>query len=139
MRERMARLLALMTAILVLLLALVFAWLQNAHMPELDPLSPSARTTVPADAERIALGREVIEREGCLRCHAIAGNGNPRNPLDGIGARRDAEGIRAWIVADDAIAGRLPGTVVQAKQRYQDLPGEELEAMVMYLQGDNQE
>lgn len=131
MRERFARLLALSTLMLALVLAAVFAWRQSTRMPGLEP--PVQSPPAAAEPARLALGRAVLEREGCLQCHALGGSGNPRSPLDGIGARRPAADIRQWIVADAAVADRLPARIAQVKQRYRALPEDELDALIEYL------
>ncbi|HSH16895.1 MAG TPA: c-type cytochrome, partial [Verrucomicrobiae bacterium] len=45
--------------------------------------SPSPVAVNP-DLER---GRTIYGQQGCATCHAIAGSGNPRHPLDGTGDR----------------------------------------------------
>ena len=143
MRERLARNIALLTVVLVVLLAVMFAVIQNP--PEPPPITvgeaasrptPSAAVSV-SDMEKqvlIAAGRRVFEAQGCMRCHSIAGEGNPRSPLDGVGERRTAEAIRQWILAPAELKDQLPARAFQAKQAYRNLPPEDLGALVAYLQ-----
>ena len=81
----------------------------------------------------IATGRSVFETQGCMLCHSIAGKGNPRSPLDGVGGRYSAEAIRQWILAPVELKNKLPARAFQAKQTYRHLPVEELDALVAYL------
>jgi mono/diheme cytochrome c family protein len=85
------------------------------------------------DPERIAAGRRVYQQQTCARCHYLAGSGNPRNPLDGVGARRSPEELRDWIIGSAAVRELLPERVIKLKQAYQ-LSDDELDALVIYLQ-----
>jgi cytochrome c5 len=131
MRERIARLLALATLIMALLLAFAFAVTQERRTAERDAATPSVTAAI--DTARRAQGREVLEREGCMRCHALEGRGNPRLSLDGIGARRDRAAIRDWIVAEGEAAGHLSAGLRETKQRYRDLPADDMEALLDLL------
>ena len=143
LREQRAITIALLTAMLLVLLAVIFAVLQNPRQ------QPSAMTEKVADslayapawskpdAEKqvlITVGRGVFEAQGCMRCHAVGGEGNVRNPLDGVGVRLTAEAIRHWIMASTEIEEQLSSRVFQAKQAYRDLPAEDMDALVYYLQ-----
>jgi len=106
---------------------------------ETTPLREPGRATIDptpipgvagAEAER---GRALFVQHGCATCHSIAGAGNPRNPLDGVGSRRDAEAMRDWILGTGAAAGQLPVTVRRRKERFQQLPAEDLNALVAYM------
>lgn len=67
-------------------------------------------------------------------CHSVAGTGNPRYPLDGVGARRKLEEIRNWIVGTGEIKSQLAGGPFRMKQKYRALPREDLDALVAYMQ-----
>jgi len=79
-----------------------------------------------ADAATVERGKEIYEREKCAMCHSIAGKGNRRYPLDGVGSRLDGEEIRKWIVSPEQMK---PGI---KKKSYQ-LPQQDMEALVDYL------
>jgi mono/diheme cytochrome c family protein len=136
MRETLAKLLAALTAILVVGLAAAFSLVQNppGRADTIPP--PAAPKPAPAqDAPVAAAGRAVYDKQGCARCHSIGGVGSPRSPLDGVGARLTAQGIRDWTIAGDPVRARLSAGVAQAKQKYAALPEEELRALVEYLSG----
>lgn len=140
MREQWARRIALFTGLLVLLLGFVFAVIQNpietpgatkswervlpAELPESVALNP----------ERIEAGREVYRQQTCARCHSIAGEGNSRNPLDKVGARRSAEELRDYITGADTLQGVLPERVFKLKHAYGALPDDDIKAVVIYMQ-----
>jgi cytochrome c5 len=135
MRERLSRWIAFLTAAVTVLLALAFAWIQNP-----PPAAVEAPPAVPAAAlpsERPAIveaGRAAYEEQGCGMCHSVAGVGNPRYPLDGVGARMKPEEIRKWIAGARELESRLPAGAFRVKQGYQALPREELAALVAYMQ-----
>ncbi|MCL4800308.1 MAG: c-type cytochrome [Burkholderiales bacterium] len=131
MREFWVRIVAAIAGTGVVLLALAFAWLQNPHPPAAAPAA--APPAAPA-AALVEAGRAFYAAEGCAMCHAIAGEGNPRFPLDGVGARRDAAELRDWILATGTAAEALSARAVRMKQGYRALGEAELEALVAYMQ-----
>jgi mono/diheme cytochrome c family protein len=156
MRERWARWLAMATGGVVVVLAATFALAQNPReeataradrapaapekvAPEKaapakagDDAGPAAATEAET-AALVALGKQVYEAQRCARCHAIAGEGNPRSPLDGVSELYDDDRLLQWIIGGDDVAEDLSARVMNAKQRYRDLPKRELDALVAYL------
>lgn len=133
MREIIARAVCLLTVTVVLALAHLFA---ERHNPRGRP--PVTEQAVRRIADQVpspegAAGREVYNAQNCSSCHAIAGEGNPRNPLDDVGARRSAVELREWITGTGSATGRLSPAVIRRKQRYQELPEAELQALVAFL------
>ncbi len=139
-RELWARNIAVLTGVVVLLVAALFARLQNPAPAAddiskdnagefVEPILPLANNSV-----KIAIGKNIFETQGCPHCHAIAGQGNPRLPLDTVGSRRSATAIRQWIIAGDEVKGQISAGIVQVKQSYRRLPADELDALVIYLQ-----
>jgi len=124
MREQLAKALAALTGILIVLAVLGFGAVQNRPEP--------AHT--PPDAQTIAAGKSVYEAQGCALCHAIAGEGDPQHPLDSIGARMNAAQLRAHIAPTADMAPRFPEVVFEMKQTYHTMPGNEMDALVGYLQ-----
>lgn len=133
MREKWARRIALITGGLVLALAVVFALSQNP--PDRSPPGPAtsvAPATPTAEPALVESGRRVYAEQGCVRCHSIAGRGNPRSPLDGVGARLSAAEIRRWITpsqASDTLSNSF-----QARHANLTLTEPQREALVVYLQ-----
>ena len=118
MRRRLARLLAAATGVMVVLLAALFAWLQQALSPEPD--------AAPDPQLQIARGQVVYAEQQCQTCHAIEQVGNRRYPLDGVGSTLSAEDIRTWIVSPREMNPRV------AKRPF-TLPPADLDALVAYL------
>lgn len=140
MRENLAKAAAVMFGVLAVLGALAFATRLN---PTADPDAAAAsaragdaRTPLPVEpvdpveAER---GRALFADQGCTRCHAAGGAGNPRSPLDGVGGRRTREELEDWIVAAPSVRRQLSGSAARAKEAYADLAPEDLDALTAYL------
>lgn len=125
-REVRARWLAAATAIAVVALSAVFAWLRNA--PIGSALVADSNSVVNA---RVEAGLRAFEELGCATCHAIGNVGNRMRPLDGIGDRRDAAAIRAWALGTGEAQSRLPPSVIRVKARAAEAP--DLPALVDYL------
>lgn len=133
MRERWARWLAALTGAIVLLLSAAFALLQNRGGS--DPAGNVGVVAAPTvDAAQLKRGLAVYDAQGCMRCHSIAGRGSPRSPLDGVADRLDRDAMRAFVTADARIAQTLPARIRSAKEDYADLPAEQLDALLDFLQ-----
>ena len=89
------------------------------------------------DAALVAKGKTVYETASpkCKVCHAIAGAGNPKGSLDGVGSKLSAEEIKAWHrdakgMTAKAKADRKPPMPSYPKEKLSD---EDLEALTAYL------
>jgi mono/diheme cytochrome c family protein len=154
MREIIARLVSVLTVCVVGALSLLFAFVHNPRerTPAANGPAPSAPAAAPAagtiaiqaperlpaptpvvPAAEIERGREVYAQHNCATCHSIAGEGNPRNPLDGIGVAWSPRELEAWITGAGAAAEILPSGIVKRKQRYQSLTREDMNALIAYL------
>ncbi len=141
MREIWARRIAFLTGLAVLFLTVVFAALQNpvettgsgADSGDV-PLPADTVVAVALDAECIEAGKLVYQNKGCARCHSIGGQGNPRNPLDGVGAKHSSETMADWIIGAESLRGVLPDRAIVQKQTYKVLAQEQLRVLSIYMQ-----
>ena len=85
-----------------------------------------------AAQDQAAHGATVYAAQKCSVCHSIAGKGNAKGSLDGVGTKLSAADIRAWIV--DA-AGQTAKTKAARKPAMKNyaLPKEDVDALVAYL------
>jgi mono/diheme cytochrome c family protein len=79
-----------------------------------------------------AKGEQVFAAQKCSICHSIAGKGNPKGSLDGVGTTLKADEIRAWIVDAKAMTAKTKAERKPAMRQY-DLPKEDVDALVAYL------
>ena len=78
-------------------------------------------------------GKDVYTAQKCSVCHAIAGTGNKKGALDGIGAKLSAAEIRSWITDAPAMAAKAKADRKPPMKAYMLAQGD-LDALVAYLQ-----
>ncbi|MEO6002670.1 MAG: cytochrome c [Opitutus sp.] len=133
MREVIARLVCVFAVGVIVALSHVFAVWHNPgdrQTPVPTVVSGSSDAT---PSGPVVVGRRIYDDHGCASCHAIAGEGNPRHPLDGVGSRLKATELREWITASGSTADDLAPSVVRRKQSYRELAPTEMEALIAYL------
>ena len=54
--------------------------------------------TAAAQGGDVEKGKAVYEAQKCKMCHSIAGVGNKKSPLDGVGKKLSADDIKKWIL-----------------------------------------
>ena len=84
------------------------------------------------DASLVARGKNVYAEQKCQMCHSVAGAGNTRGPLDGVGSKLAAADIREWITNAPAMAAKAEAGRKPAMKAYA-LPTNDLDALVAYL------
>ena len=85
-----------------------------------------------AAAQDKAKGEKVYADQKCSLCHSIAGKGNAKGSLDGVGAKLKPEEIRQWIVDAKGMTARTKATRKPDMKQY-TLPKEDVDALVAYL------
>ena len=76
---------------------------------------------------------KVFADQKCSLCHSIAGKGNAKGALDGVGTKLKAEDIRKWITTPAEMAAAAKATRKPAMKAYPSLPKADLDALVNYL------
>jgi mono/diheme cytochrome c family protein len=79
-------------------------------------------------------GQEIYAARKCSMCHSVAGKGNPKGSLDGVGAKWTADELREWIVNWKAMAARHHATRKPAMTDYSKLPKGDVDALVAYME-----
>ena len=145
MRIIFARLLVVVTGLLIVLLAILFAAIRNPSdgawvaapdqvtvtTPEADVVAPTTNDAVGRpQATIIPRGRAVYVEQRCSICHSLEGDGNTRLPLDGVSGRLTEREIRLWIIAPQEMNPAV------AKRGYK-LSEEDLNALVAFLMAGN--
>jgi|SRR6266508_4234506 len=93
--------------------------------------------TASAQDAKIEKGAKVFADQKCSMCHSIAGKGNAKGLLDGIGSKLTAAEIRGWItdpagMATKTKAERKPAMATIAA-RLKAIPKDDVDALVAYL------
>jgi len=86
-----------------------------------------------AAAAQVADGAKVYAAQKCSICHSIAGAGNKKLPLDGVGAKLTTDQIREWITDPAEAAKKANSTAKPPMRAYPKLAKTELDALVAYL------
>jgi len=131
MREELARWIALLTVVVTVSLSALFAWVHN---PLDDSVAPPVVVPVEAPESTVVHpGYAVFVAQRCTSCHSVAGEGSPRYPLDGVGARLDRDAILKWTIGAPELENVLPANAFRRKQPYGGLTEAELDALVSWL------
>ena len=85
------------------------------------------------DAKAIEKGQQVYAAQKCSICHSIAGKGQVKGPLDGVGSKLSADEIRQWIVNPAEMTKKTKAERKPPMRAYPNLPKEDLDALVAYM------
>lgn len=72
-----------------------------------------------------------------MLCHSIAGVGNNKLPLDGVGSKLTDDQIREWIVNPKEAATKAKSTAKPPMRAYPNLPKADVDALVEYMKSLN--
>jgi len=86
------------------------------------------------NAALVAKGQAAFTANKCSMCHAVAGKGNAKGPLDGVGAKYKAPELKQWLVAPAEMAAKHNAARKPAMKDFSKLPAEDLDSLVAYLQ-----
>ena len=78
-------------------------------------------------------GKDVYTAQKCNVCHAIAGAGNKKGALDGVGAKLSAADMRSWITDAPTMAAKAKAERKPVMKAYM-LAKDDLDALIAYLQ-----
>jgi mono/diheme cytochrome c family protein len=81
-----------------------------------------------------AQGQQVFEAQKCSLCHSVAGKGNGKGPLDGVGSKYPAADLKLWITAPTDMAKKHNATRKPPMKSYASLPAADVDALVAFLQ-----
>jgi mono/diheme cytochrome c family protein len=90
--------------------------------------------TARAQDAKIEKGKKVFEAQKCVMCHSIEGKGNAKGPLDGAGAKLAPAQIKEWIVDPKTASERTKAARKPPMKAYPNLPADELDALIAYIQ-----
>ena len=81
-----------------------------------------------------AAGRQIFETQKCSLCHAVAGKGNAKGALDGVGKKYPAADLKLWITQPAEMAKKHNATRKPPMKSFASLPAADVDALVAYLQ-----
>ena len=77
-------------------------------------------------------GKDVYAAQKCSVCHAVAGAGNKKGSLDGVGTKLSADEIRSWITDAKGMTAKTKATRKPEMKAY-TLPKDDVDGLVAYL------
>jgi mono/diheme cytochrome c family protein len=89
-------------------------------------------TAAVAQDAKVAKGQQVLTDQKCSLCHSIAGKGNAKGSLDGVGTKLSADEIRSWITDAKGMTAKTKATRKPEMKAY-TLPKDDVDALVAYL------
>jgi mono/diheme cytochrome c family protein len=94
----------------------------------------SAMLAGPALAQdaKVQKGMQVYTAQKCSKCHSIAGKGNAKGKMDGIGAKMTPAELKAWIVDPVAMAAKEKKDRKPPMKKVA-MSGDDVDAVVAYL------
>ena len=84
------------------------------------------------DAAQIERAKKVYVEKKCGNCHAIAGKGNKKGPMDEVGTKLSEAEIREWLVNPLEMTKKTKSDRKPA-MKATNLSGGDLEDMVAYM------
>ena len=91
-------------------------------------------SAIGANAQDLDKGAAVFAAQKCSLCHALDGKGNAKGALDEVGSKLKAEEIRQWIVTPAEMSAKVKAERKPAMKAFPNLPKEDLDALVGFLQ-----
>jgi len=89
---------------------------------------PAAAQDTPA-----AKGQQLFAAQKCSICHAVAGKGNVKHPLDGAGTRLDAATVKLWLTDPKAAEAKTGKKAMPPMKSFVSLPAADIDALVAYV------
>jgi mono/diheme cytochrome c family protein len=86
------------------------------------------------DAALVQKGESIYAAQKCAICHSIAGKGNQKGSLDGVGTKLSPDEIRMWIVNAPEMTAKTKAARKPPMKAYASLSKDELAALVAYMQ-----
>ena len=84
------------------------------------------------DAKKAAAGKALYDKNGCAKCHQIAGKGSKISPLDGVGSKLSAGEIKQWLTDPATMTAKLPKKPPVTMKKV-DLPAADIDNLVEYM------
>ena len=93
--------------------------------------TPGVAAAAGQDAKR---GEAVYAEQKCSLCHSIAGKGNAKGSLDGVGTKLSAAEIKEWITNPKEMTAKTKAERKPPMKAYPNLPAADVDALVAYMQ-----
>lgn len=86
-----------------------------------------------AQDARVAKGEALYAAQKCSLCHSVAGQGNKKFPLDGVGKTITADVAKLWLTDPKAAEAKTGKAGTPKMRSYAKLTADEMDAIVAYV------
>jgi mono/diheme cytochrome c family protein len=86
-----------------------------------------------AQDAKVDKGIKVYAANNCKMCHSIAGVGNAKGPLDGVGSKLTVDEIKQWIVDPVGMTAKTKAERKPLMPKGKPLAADEVDALVAYM------
>jgi len=93
-----------------------------------------AASAAAQDKAKIDQGAKLYDAQKCSICHSVAGKGNAKGPLEGVGQKYSAADLKMWLTMPKMMEEKIKATRKPAMKSYASLKADEVDAIVVYLQ-----
>jgi mono/diheme cytochrome c family protein len=90
-------------------------------------------TSIARAQDPVKKGEELFTAQKCSLCHSVAGKGNKKYPLDGVGAKLSAADLKEWLVNPDGMQAKKAEKPLMKMKSFKTLPAADIDALVAYL------
>jgi mono/diheme cytochrome c family protein len=87
---------------------------------------------VRAEDPQVEKGMQVYAAQKCSMCHSVAGKGNAKGSLDGVGSKLTAAEIKQWLTDPAAMTAKTKATR-KPPMKVKPMPAGDVDALVAYL------
>jgi mono/diheme cytochrome c family protein len=84
--------------------------------------------------DAVAKGAALYASQKCGVCHSVAGKGNAKGPLDGVGLKFTAEELHLWLDDPAAMSAKIKATRKPPMKSYKSLSQADKDALVAWMQ-----
>jgi mono/diheme cytochrome c family protein len=88
--------------------------------------------TALAQDPKVQKGMQVYTAQKCSKCHSIAGKGNAKGKMDGIGAKMTPAELKQWVVDPVGMAAKEKKDRKPPMKKVA-MSGDDVDAVVAYL------
>ena len=86
-----------------------------------------------AQDAKVDRGKAVYAEQKCKMCHSVAGEGNAKGSLDGVGSKLKAEEMKQWLANPKEMAEKAKADRKPPMKSFATLSAEDSDALVAYL------
>jgi mono/diheme cytochrome c family protein len=105
--------------------------LSLAILGALTSFAVPAFAQAPGSVER---GVKVYAEQRCSLCHAVAGKGNPKGPLDDVATKLSAADIRLWLEKPEEMRLKTKSERRPPMKSFVTLAKDDMDGLLAYLQ-----